>query len=99
MKKLGKVFKGAYEIVTQNDYRERYKKISGYDPMKCHHCGGEMGLWKIWHPKHGYIYDESENIKVGRYDFSPGQSNSGERRCTVRSSSRGVPLPLFPVPA
>ncbi len=99
MKKMGKVIKGAYEIVTKNDYRARYKKISGHDPMKCRYCGGEMGLWKIWHPKHGYIYDESENIKAGKYDSPPGQSSSGGNRCTVRSSSRGVPLPLFVVSA
>jgi hypothetical protein len=99
VKMLGKVIKGAYEIVTKNDYRERYKKISGHDPMKCRYCGGEMGLWKIWHPKHGYIYDESENIKGGKYDSPREQSNSGEARRTVRPSSRGVPLPLFAVPA
>ena len=99
VKMLGKVIKGGYEIVTKNDYRARYIKISGHDPMKCRHCGGEMGLWKLWHPKHGYIYDESENIEAGKYDLLPGQSDSGERRCTVRPSSRGVPLPLFSVPA
>ncbi len=98
MKALGKVIKGGYEIVTRNDYRERYKKVSGHDPMKCRHCGGEMGLWKIWHPKHGYIYDESENIKAGKYDSPEGLSNSGGWRCTVWPSPRGVPLLLFPLP-
>jgi len=97
IKKLGKVVKGAYEIVTRKNYRERYKKISGHDPMKCRYCGGRMELWKIWHPKYGLIYDESENIKSGKYELRPEQPNERGGGCTVRSSSRGVPLPLFAV--
>ena len=33
----------------------------------CPHCRGEMGLWRIWHPTYGVIYDEGEVIKRGRY--------------------------------
>ena len=99
MKKLGKVITGAYEIVRKKKYRENYKKISGHDPMKCRHCGGLMGLWQIWHPKYGYMYDESERIKSGRYDFKSEQSSGGGSGCAVRSTRRGVPLSLFALPA
>ena len=85
--------KGAYEIVTKKKYRERYEKISGYDPMKCRCCGGKMGLWKIWHPKYGLIYDESENIKSGKYEPYPADEGRGGH--SVWSSSRGVQLSLF----
>jgi len=26
-----------------------------------------MGVWKVWHPKYGVVYDELEAIKKGRY--------------------------------
>ena len=99
MKKLGKMFKGAYQIVRGKKYRERYQEISGHDPMKCRHCGGEMDLWKIWHPKYGLIYDESEKIKAGKYESKPEQATEGGRGCTVRSSSGRVQLSLFPLQA
>lgn len=99
IKKLGKVVKGVYEIVARKHYRERYKKMSGHDPMKCRYCGGEMELWKIWHPKYGLIYDESENIEAGKYEPHPEQSAGRGGRCAVRSPTRGVQLPLFAVPA
>lgn len=95
IKKLGKVVKGAYEIVTKKKYRERYEKISGNDPMKCRCCGGRMGLWKIWHPKYGLIYDESENIKSGRYELQPKQLGEGGRGHPVRPATGGISLPLF----
>ena len=25
------------------------------------------GVWKIWHPKYGVVYDELEAIRRGRY--------------------------------
>ena len=97
IKKLGKVVKGAYEIVTRKNYRERYKEMSGHDPMKCRYCGGRMELWKIWHPKYGVIYDESENIKSGKYELRTEQANERGGGCSVRPPSGGVPLPLFAV--
>ena len=93
VKKLGRIVKGAYEIVTKKKYRERYEKASGHDPMECRFCGGEMGVWKIWHPKYGLIYDESENIKSGRYE--PYRSDGGREGCSIRPSTRGVQLSLF----
>jgi hypothetical protein len=48
-------------------YRQRYKKSTGRDPFICPHCRGERGLWRIWHPTYGVIYDEGEVIKRGTY--------------------------------
>ena len=31
-----------------------------------------MGLYRIWHPKYGVIYDELENIKAGKYEVGVG---------------------------
>ncbi len=61
VQEIGRIVKGAYQIVKSKKYRERYKEISGHDPMKCRYCGDEMELWKIWHPKYGIIYDEYKN--------------------------------------
>ena len=95
IKKLGRVVKGVYEIVTKKKYSERYEKISGHDPMKCRCCGGRMELWKIWHPKYGLIYDESENIKSGKYELYPTRFDEGRGGRPIRSSTGGVQLSLF----
>jgi hypothetical protein len=65
--KVEGVVKGAVKIVARLTYRERYEKSTGRDPLICPHCRGEMGLWRIWHPTYGVIYDEGEVIKRGRY--------------------------------
>ncbi len=49
-------------------YRERYKDCSGKDPMVCKHCGSEMDLFRICHPKYGVIFDELNNIKAGKHN-------------------------------
>jgi len=58
---------GAYEVVKEKKYRERYKEGCGKDPLKCPNCGAEMVMWKIWHPKYGLIYDEEKRIRRGEY--------------------------------
>lgn len=97
IRKIGRVVKEAYQIIVPKGYRERYKEISGKDPMICRHCAGGMELWKIWHPKYGYIYDEEDRIKQGAYDGEKGIDNRGGH--PVRPTSRGIQLPLFPVRA
>jgi len=95
LRKAGRVIKGAYEVVKSKSYRERYKAMSGRDPLRCRFCGREMDLWKIWHPRYGTIYDEWENIKAGKYepvDF--GGYRGGQ---TLRSPTGGIQLSLFPV--
>src|SRR6516165_9370282 len=65
--KVGAIVKGAIKIIAPKNYRERYRESSGGDPLICPHCHHEMGVWKIWHPKYGVVYDELEAIRKGRY--------------------------------
>jgi hypothetical protein len=72
--KVEGVVKGVVKIIARLSYRQRYKKSTGRDPLICPHCGGEMGLWRIWHPRYGVIYDEAQVIKRGTYGSSVQQS-------------------------
>lgn len=54
--------------IGRKRYRQMVLETSGKDPFVCSHCGGEMMLWKIWHPRYGVIYDEAERLKSGYYD-------------------------------
>jgi hypothetical protein len=74
--KVGGIVKGAIKIVAATSYRERYRASSGRDPLICPHCKHEMGLWKVWHPKYGVVYDELDAIRRGRYEWA-GRSASG----------------------
>lgn len=38
-------------------WRERLIETFKRDPLKCPHCGDEMSLWEIWHPRFGKIYE------------------------------------------
>ncbi len=60
VKKLSGAIRGAYEVVASMNYRQRYIKGCGKDPMICPNCGKEMDIWLIWHPKYGVIYDEEK---------------------------------------
>jgi hypothetical protein len=74
--KVGDIVKGAIKIITAKSYRERYRESAGRDPLMCPHCYHEMGVWKVWHPKYGVVYDELDAIRRGRY-ASTGRSASG----------------------
>src|SRR5262245_39276944 len=65
--KVEGVVKGAVKIIARLTYRQRYEKSTGRDPCICPHCQSEMGVWRIWHPTYGVIYDEGEVIKRGTY--------------------------------
>jgi hypothetical protein len=65
--KVEGVVKGAIKIIARLTYRQRYERSTGRDPLICPHCRGEMGLWRIWHPTYGVIYDEVQVIKRGTY--------------------------------
>jgi hypothetical protein len=65
--KIKGVVRGAVKIIARLTYRQRYHQSSGRDPLLCPYCHHEMGLWKIWHPKYGVVYDELEAIKRGKY--------------------------------
>jgi putative transposase len=65
--KVEGVVKGAVKIIARLTYRQRYAQSTGQDPLICPRCRREMGLWRIWHPTYGVIYDEGEVIKRGTY--------------------------------
>ena len=68
--KVEGVVKGAVKIIARLTYRQRYEQSTGRDPLVCPHCQSEMGIWRIWHPTYGVIYDEGEVIKRGTYEAS-----------------------------
>jgi Putative transposase/Transposase zinc-binding domain len=68
--KVEGVVKGAVKIIARLTYRQRYEQSTGRDPCICPHCQSEMGVWRIWHPTYGVIYDEGEVIKRGTYASS-----------------------------
>jgi hypothetical protein len=65
--KVEGVVKGAIKIIARLTYRQRYEQSTGRDPLRCPHCRGEMGVWRIWHPIYGVIHDEGQVIKRGTY--------------------------------
>jgi hypothetical protein len=70
LSKVKGIVKGAIKIIPTLTYRQRYEQSLGRDPLICKHCQHEMGVWKIWHPKYGVVYDELEKIRKGRYGSS-----------------------------
>jgi Putative transposase len=68
--KVAGVVKGAVKIIARLTYRQRYEQSTGRDPLRCPHCRGEMGVWRLWHPTYGVLYDEGEVIKRGTYASS-----------------------------
>lgn len=72
--KVEGVVKGAVKIIARLTYRQRYEQSTGRDPLICPHCRSEMGLWRIWHPTYGIIYDEGQVIKRGTYESRAQQS-------------------------
>ncbi len=55
LKKIGRVSKGVYQVVSRKQYRDRYHEVSGIDPLKCSNCGREMILWRICVSGLGFI--------------------------------------------
>jgi hypothetical protein len=66
--KVEGVVKGAIQIIARLPYRQRYAQSTGRDPFICPHCRGVMGVWRIWHPTYGVIYDEGQVLKRGMYE-------------------------------
>lgn len=92
IKRIGRIVKGAYQIVKRKKYRERYQEISGIDPMICQYCEAEMELMEIWHPKYGVLYDifsTLEEVKDEQKKIDRGGGYS------VWPPAGGVQLPLF----
>jgi hypothetical protein len=94
--KVHGVVQGAIKIIAPLTYRQRYQQSTGRDPLRCPHCHAEMGLWKIWHPKYGVIYDELEAIERGKYaSQAPRAAPAGSPGRTLRPAAGGISLPLF----
>ena len=55
LKKIGRLVKGAYEVVSRKAYRDRYREVSGKDPFKCSNCGKEMEFWRLYIPDFGFV--------------------------------------------
>jgi hypothetical protein len=96
--KVKNVVKGAVQIVAEKKYRERYKDITGNDPLICRHCGEEMEIWEMWHPDYGYIYKGYEEVERNKYGSKEEKvflekGNGG----AIRSPTKGVQLSLFGV--
>lgn len=72
--KVEGVVKGAVKILARLTYRQRYAQSTGRDPLICPHCRGEMGVWRIWHPTYGVIYDEAQVINRGTYASTAQQA-------------------------
>jgi hypothetical protein len=63
--KVEGVIKGAIKSIARLTSQQRYAQSTGRAPLICPHCRGEMGVWRLWHPPYGVIYDEGEGIKRG----------------------------------
>ena len=72
--KVEGVVKGAVKLIARLTSQQRYEQSTGRDPLICPHCRSAMGLWRIWHPTYGVIYDEVEVIKRGTYASSAPRS-------------------------
>src|SRR5215471_1254570 len=93
--KVEGVVKGAVKIIARLTYRQRYQQSTGRDPVRCPHCQAEMGVWKIWHPKYGVIYDELEAIKRGKYaSQTPRAAPAGSSGRTVWPAAGGISVSL-----
>lgn len=66
-KKVLRALKDAF-CIEKRTYRERVIESTHRDPFVCSRCGGEMILWRVWHPQYGVIYDEAERLKKAVYD-------------------------------
>jgi putative transposase len=64
--KVKGIVKGASKIMAPMTYRQRYQQRTGRDPMRCPHCQREMGVWRLWHPTYGLIYEELKSIARGK---------------------------------
>src|SRR5438876_10376744 len=56
--KVEGVVKGAVQIIARLTSRQRYAQSTGRDPFICPQCQNVMGIWRMWHPTYGVIYDE-----------------------------------------
>jgi hypothetical protein len=93
--KVKGIVQGTIKIIAPMTYRQRYRPSTGRDPGVCPHGHHEMGIWKIWHPKYGVIYDELKVIRRGKYAAqAPRAAPTGSLGRTVWPAAGGVSLAL-----
>jgi len=94
--KVKSIVQGAIKILAPLTYRQRYQQSTGRDPLRCPYCQHEMGLWRIWHPTYGVIYDELRAMRRGKYASQEARAapDGGDQRA-LRTASGGVPVSLF----
>lgn len=93
--KVKGIVKGAIKIITPMTYRQRYEQSTGRDPLICPHCQREMGVWRIWHPTYGIIYDELKAIERGKYASQAPRADPARRPGrTLWPASGGISLSL-----
>ena len=92
---IGRAVKGAYRVIQVKRYKERYVEVSNRNPWICSCCGGEMRLWKIWHPDYGLLFDEYERIKNECMLFLSDRRAGGGGGYTVRPTPKRIQLSLF----
>ena len=82
LSKIKGVVQGAGKILARRTSRQRYQHSSGREPLLCPHCHHEMGLWKIWHPKYGGVYDETRGHQKRAVWLRTRMSPNPERALT-----------------
>jgi hypothetical protein len=93
--KVKGIIRGAIKLIAPLTHRQRYQQSSGRDPLRCPHCQGEMGVWRIWHPTYGLIHEELEARRRGKYaSQAPRADPTGSLGRTVWPATGGIPLPL-----
>ena len=93
--KVKGIIKGAIKIIAPLTYRQRYQQSTGRDPLRCPHCHSEMGVWRIWHPTYGVIYDELEAMRRGKYaSQAPRADPAGSPGRTLWPAAGGISLSL-----
>jgi hypothetical protein len=61
--KVQGIVKGAIQIIGTKTSRQREEHSSGRDPLMGPPGQSDMGLWRIWHPTSGVIYDALEAMR------------------------------------
>jgi hypothetical protein len=93
--KVKGIVKGAIKIITPMTYRQRYLQSTGRDPLRCPYCHSDMGVWRIWHPTYGVIYDELKAIERGKYaSQAPRADPAGKPGRSLWPAAGGIPLSL-----
>lgn len=77
--KVQGVVQGAIQVIATLTYRQRYQRSTGRAPLRCPYCQSDMGVWRIWHPKYGVIYDELEAIRRGKYASQASRADPAGR--------------------